>query len=373
MSPTSEKPSETSMREMCRPDSFVRPPAASPGDDVAIIAPASGLAALFPDILDLAVDRLQKHFDVNPQVYPTAEKDPEYLFKHPEERARDVHDAFRDPDVSAVFATIGGADQIRILKHLNPELLRANPTRFFGTSDNACLTSYLWGCGIVSYYGGTLLSDVATPGFLPEYTKRYLRRALFDETLGTLNPAEKWTDDPIDWAADGYADTAPEFEENPGVQWDASQTDSVEGRLWGGCLTVLHGLLAGDRAVPSPDAVAGDVLAVETSEELPSSDEVSLMLTCLGERGLLEQFDAVLVGRPPTRSHEQNPGTETREAYREQQRTAIREVIHEYNQEALVVYGLDFGHTSPTAPIPIGDHVVLNPVTESVEFPNSHH
>ena len=360
------------MHEMTRPDSFVRPPAVSPGDDVAIIAPASGVAALFPDILDLAVERLQEHFDVNPRVYPTAKKDPEYLFDHPEERARDVHDAFQDPDVSAVFATIGGADQIRILKHLDPERLRENPTRFFGTSDNACLASYLWGCGIVSYYGGTLLSDVATPGSLPEYTERYLRRALFDETLRTLEPADEWTDEPIDWANDDYEHTEPTFETNPGRQWHTPEGTVVEGRLWGGCLAVLQALLAGDRAVPSPTAIDGDVLAIETSEELPSADKVGLMLSCLGERGLLERFDAVLVGRPQTRSHEHDPGVKARETYREHQRSIIQDIVHTYNPAAAIISGLDFGHTSPTAPIPIGDRVAIDPTTKSIKFPESY-
>ena len=357
------------MREMDRPDSFIRPPPASPGDDIAVIAPASGVAALFPDILDLAVDRLREQFGVEPQVYPTAEKTPEYLFEHPEERARDVHDAFQDPGVSAVFATIGGADQIRVLKHLDPDILRENPTRFFGTSDNSCLASYLWGCGIVSYYGGTLLSDVATPGSLPEYTERYLRRGLFDETLGIFNPADEWTDEPIDWADESYENTEPAFESNPGPRWHAPRDAVVEGRLWGGCLAVLHALLAGDRAVPSPSAIDGDVLAIETSEELPSPDEVGLMLTCLGERGLLERFDAVLIGRPQTRSHEHDPGTEARETYREQQRSTVQHIIDTYNQSAIIVSGLDFGHTSPTAPIPVGDRVVVDPTTKTVEFP----
>ena len=357
------------MPDSTRPDHFVRPAPASPGDDVAVIAPSSGLAALFPDVLELAAERLAETFGLNPVLYPTAEKDPEYLAEHPEERARDVHDAFRDPDVSAVFATIGGADQIKVLKHLDPEVLRENPTRFFGTSDNACLTSYLWGCGIVSYYGGTLLSDVATPGFLPEYTERYLGRALFDDAVGTLDPADEWTDDPIDWADDDYAETAPEFEANPGRQWAAPHDNAVRGRLWGGCLTVLHGLLAGNRAVPDPDAIDGDVLAIETSEELPSSDEVSLMLTCMGERGLLERFDAVLVGRPQTRSHERDPGEDARRTYRQQQWEAVRNVVREYNPSAVLVSNLDFGHTSPTAPIPIGDRVRVDPSTQSVVFP----
>lgn len=351
-----------------RPDSFIRPEPVSQGDDVAIIAPSSGLAALFPDVLEIAVDRLETTFNLNPVIYPTAEMDPDYLSEHPEERARDVHDAFRDSTVSAVFATIGGADQITVLKHLDPDVLRENPTRFFGGSDNTCLTSYLWACGVVSYYGGSLLSDIATPGNLPEYTERYLRRALFDETVGELEPAEQWTDDPVDWGNDDYANTIPEFEDNPGRQWHAPSSEAVEGRLWGGCLSILHALLAGDRAVPAPEAIDGDVLAIETSEKMPSADEVGLVLTCMGERGLFERFDAVLVGRPQTRSHEHDPGIEAREIYRDQQWETIRKVFNEYNPSGVAVNGLDFGHTNPISPLPIGDTVRVDPSTESVRF-----
>ncbi len=73
------------MREMNCPYSFVRPPTASLSDDVAVIAPASGLTALFPGILDIGVNRLQENFDGTPQVYPTADKYPEYPFDLPGE------------------------------------------------------------------------------------------------------------------------------------------------------------------------------------------------------------------------------------------------------------------------------------------------
>jgi muramoyltetrapeptide carboxypeptidase LdcA involved in peptidoglycan recycling len=352
-----------------RPDSFVRPDPVEPGDDVAVIAPSSGLADLYPDVLDLAVQRLREIFEVNPVVYPTAEKGIEYLFDHPEERARDVHDAFRAPDVSAVFATIGGDDQVRVLKHLDPEILRENPTRFYGTSDNTCLASYLWRCGVVSYYGGTLLNEVATPGYLPEYTERYLRRALFEEAVGEIEPAEEWTDDSVDWASDDYADATAEYEPNPGWQWDAPDETAVSGRLWGGCLSVLSWLAAGDRAIPDPAAVAGDVLAIETSEEKPDEDEVRWLLTGLGERGLLERFGAVLVGRPQTRNHEHDPGPEAREQFRERQRASVRRTVREYNPDAPIVFDLDFGHTEPTVPVPIGDRVRVDPGAESIAFP----
>ncbi|WP_436906550.1 S66 peptidase family protein [Halosimplex marinum] len=353
------------------PDEFVTPPPAQAGDRVAVVAPSGGAATVFPDVLDLALERLRDRFDLDPMVYETAEADPDELREHPEMRAADVHEAFRDPDISAVFATIGGDDQVRVLKHLDPEVLRANPTRFFGMSDNTCLASYLWTQGVVSYYGGQLLNQVATPGHFPEYTERYLRRALFDESPGELEPAEEWTDDVVEWGSEEFPETEPEYEDSDGWRWDVPDEragDAVTGRLWGGCLTVLQWLLAADRGVPEPAALDGAVLALETSEELPSADEVRRILTCFGERGLLERFDAVLVGRPQTRSREDDRTDDEREQYRADQRATVREWVREYNPAAPLVFDLDFGHTNPTVPMPMGGRVAIDTAERAVEF-----
>jgi len=345
-----------------RPE-FVTPPPADPGDRVAVIAPSSGAAAVVPDVLDLAIERLRERFDLEPVVYETAETEPGELRAHPEMRAADVHEAFRDPEISAVFATIGGDDQVRVLRHLDRDVLRDNPTRFFGMSDNTCLTSYLWTCGVVSFYGGQLLNQVATPGELPEYTERYLRRALFEGSLGELEPAAEWTDDVVDWARDDYRDATPEYEPTDGWRWDVPDGragEAVSGRLWGGCLTVLQWLLAADRAVPDPGAVEGGVLALETSEELPPAEAVRRTLTVIGERGLLDPFDAVLVGRPQTRNREREYTEAERTEYREDQRATVRECVREYNSDVPIVFDLDFGHTNPTAPVPIGGRIVVD-------------
>ncbi|WP_436931949.1 S66 peptidase family protein [Halosimplex halobium] len=353
------------------PGEFVTPPPAKAGDRVAVVAPSGGAATVFPDVLDLALERLRDRFDLDPVVFETAEADPGELREHPELRAADVHEAFRDPDIAAVFATIGGDDQVRVLRHLDPEVLRANPTRFFGMSDNTCLASYLWTQGVVSYYGGQLLNNVATAGDVPEYTERYLRRALFDESLGELEPAEAWTDDVVEWGSDAFPDAEPEYEDSDGWRWevpDGREEDAVSGRLWGGCLTVLQWLLAADRAVPDPADLDGAVLALETSEELPSADDVRRILTCFGERGLLERFDAVLVGRPQTRSREADRTDAERTRYREDQRAAVRKWVREYNPTAPLVFDLDFGHTNPSVPIPMGGRVTVDAADRTVEF-----
>ena len=70
----------------------------------------------------------------------------------------------------------------------------------------------------------------------------------------------------------------------------------VDGPTWGGNLEILHWNLAANRWIRPADDYAGCVLMVETSEEMPSAGEVYRMLRNAGERGLLAQFPAIVVG-----------------------------------------------------------------------------
>jgi muramoyltetrapeptide carboxypeptidase LdcA involved in peptidoglycan recycling len=131
---------------------FITPPPLEPEDKVAIVSPASGLAEIYPHVYEYGLDRLKSVFDLEPIEFSTATKSDAYLSDHPEERAGDIEDAFADPEIRGVIATIGGNDQIRILKHLDGSVLRDNPTRFYGISDNTNLAHYLWNHGIVSFF-----------------------------------------------------------------------------------------------------------------------------------------------------------------------------------------------------------------------------
>ncbi|MEF8774022.1 MAG: LD-carboxypeptidase, partial [Halobacteriales archaeon] len=125
-----------------------------------------------------------------------------------------------------------------------------------------------------------------------------------------------------------------------------------------------------DLGLPDPDALDGAVLALETSELIPHPGAVTAGLQALGERGLLGRFDGVLVGRPAARSHEEmydHPAS-WRERYRERQREAIEEVFTRYNPDPPIVFDLEFGHTYPTAPIPIGGRVEIDPGRERIAF-----
>lgn len=343
---------------------FVVPPALDRGDRVAVIAPAGGAGAAYPHVYELGLERL-RGLELEPVAFATATKDGDYLADHPAERAADVQRAFQAPDIGAVVAVIGGNDQIRLLDHLDTDVLAEHPTRFLGVSDNTVLHAALFQAGVISFYGGNLMTDFAGPDGIHEYTREGLERAFFGEPTGPLGPAPEFTDDNPDWGRDDYARLEREWEPTPGWDWRGANTRGV-GRTWGGCLEVIDLLLAADRLVPDGDEEL--VLCLETSEELPGEPAVRRALLGLGERGLFDRAAAVLVGRPMARSHRVQRPPEERRAYRARQYDAIEAVVASYNPDAPVVCGLDFGHTAPTAVPPLGVRTTVAPESETIAF-----
>lgn len=174
--------------------SFQQPLSLKSNDKVAVISPSSGMPFLFPWVYEQGLERLRNIFGLEPVEYPTARKCPEYLSKNPKARAEDINAAFSDPSIKAIIATIGGNDQIRILPYLNKEVIYANPKIFMGYSDCTNLHLFLWNLGIVSYYGGAVMTQFAMGGGMQEYTINWIKKALFSPPIGEVFPAPEWSD-----------------------------------------------------------------------------------------------------------------------------------------------------------------------------------
>ena len=346
---------------------FVTPPRVDRGDRVAVVAPASTNPASASHVYELGLQRMREVFDLEPVEYPTATADPEWLAENPRARAEDVMDAFRDPDVSAVVANIGGHDQIRVLPHLDADVLREHPTRFYGWSDNTNLALFLWNQGVVSYYGGSTLTEYAMDGSMFDYTREYLGRALFDDSIGEWSEADVFTDEAGDWEDPEGLQERREIEASDGRVWRGGD-HAVSGRVWGGCYETLVEQFLADRYLPDERDLDGAILALETAEGIPDPEYVRANLRALGERGLLARFDGVLVGRAAARSHLEDNPPEWRADYRDRQRTAITDVFETYNPDAPLVFDCEFGHTYPTCPIPIGGEVEVDPASETIRF-----
>ncbi|MFF5478670.1 S66 peptidase family protein [Streptomyces sp. NPDC012935] len=329
------------------------PPKPSPGDRVAIISPGAGLPGLFPLPYELGLERLRKEYGLEPVEYPATRK----MGSTPQERADDIHAAFADPDIKAVIASIGGDDQITVLPLLDRELIRANPKPFFGMSDNTNLLMFLRNTGIVGYHGVSVMCELGRPGAMHSQTADSLRAALFTSGAYELGPAERWNDINRDWADPATFDAQPQTRPGSGWTWvNAGQV--VEGRTWGGCLEIVGWLLMADREIARDlSEYEGGVLLLETSEEMPSANEVFWTLRNMGERGLLQRFSALLMGRAKTWSFEHPNGPEEAARYAAEQREAVLRAMRTYAPTTLIVFDVDLGHTDPQLVIPYGGTV----------------
>jgi muramoyltetrapeptide carboxypeptidase LdcA involved in peptidoglycan recycling len=323
------------------------PPPVRPGDRIAVISPSAGMPAVFPDVYELGLRRLREEFGLEPVEYPaTRAKDAPAGV-----RAHDIMAAFTDPSVSAVMASIGGDDQITVLRHLSLRLLAAHPKRFFGYSDNTNLLHFLFRAGMVGYHGGSVMVHLGRPAALHPLSAGSLRAALSGGGYELTCPPE-FGDETRSWADPASLALDPPMRAARPWEWVGAGR-IVDGVAWGGNLEILSWLLAAGYV----DEVPATVLFVETSEEMPSGVEVYRMLRNMGERGLLERFEAVLVGRAKAWERDRQRSLPERAAYADAQRAAVQRALGEYNPDALVVFDVDFGHTDPQLVIPYGGRV----------------
>jgi len=84
------------------------------------------------------------------------------------------------------------------------------------------------------------------------------------------------------------------------------------------------------------------------------------MLRNAGERGLLAQFPAVIVGTAKASNLGHRPSLDERRRYREEQRAAILRALLDYNPSAMAVFDVDIGHTDPQWVLPFGGAMTVD-------------
>jgi len=340
--------------------SLVLPPKLVPGDRVAVVSPSFAAPGFAPAVHEQAMRRLVEVTGLVPVEYPTTRR----LGASPQDRARDLTAAFADPTVRAVLATIGGEDQLLVVPHLDPDVVRADPKPFLGYSDNTNLLSWLWQHGVAGFYGGSTQVHLGPGRAVDDVHLASLRAALL--TGGTLTLTEPGESEDVghDWL-DPRALTEHGLRE-PTEPWTwAGPARAVTGRTWGGCLEVLDMIALAGR-FPATAALEGAVLLLETSEELPSAPTVRRWVRALGERGLLGVVAGVCVARPPVTGFEVRLDAAERARRRAEQRDAVVEEVVRYNPDAVVCVGVPFGHTRPQWIVPYGGRMTLDGATRTV-------
>ena len=102
-------------------------------------------------------------YGINVRFMPNARRGIDYLTAHPEARAADLLQAFRDPEIDLILCAIGGDDTYRLLPYLfdHDELRRAVTDKIFlGFSDTTVNHMMLHKVGLPTFYGQAFLPDV---------------------------------------------------------------------------------------------------------------------------------------------------------------------------------------------------------------------
>jgi len=288
---------------------------------------------------------LERVLGVRIHEFPTARMSSEELYANPKLRADDLNDAFSDPRIAGIISTIGGDESVRILPHLDLDVIRANPKVLMGYSDVTTLTTWINQNGIVTFNGPSIMAGFAQMDHLPRELTAHVRAMLSEPTdTYQYRPYGAWCDEYVAWSTPGYAGETLPLRPNEGWKW--LQGRGVrEGRLFGGCIEVMEFLKA-TRFWPAVSFWENRVLFFETSEEKPSVERVTRMLRNYGSMGAIDRVSAILVGR--ARSYSEDEKQALYDAI-------VRVVTEEFGHPELpVIANMDFGHTDPQFIMPLG-------------------
>jgi muramoyltetrapeptide carboxypeptidase LdcA involved in peptidoglycan recycling len=322
---------------------LIKPKKLSKGDKVATITLSWGGAGELPYRYQQGKKQLEEIFGLEVIESKNALKSAKWIYENPKERANDLMEAFCDKSIKAIISNIGGEDSIRILKHIDLDVIKNNPKIFLGFSDSTITHFLCLKAGLTTFYGTSILVGFAENGGMHKYQIDDLKRTLFsNEPIGEVLPnKDGWTSERLEWFEPELQNTKRKINQNLG--WNFLQGNKIsKGRLIGGCLEVLE-FLKGTEYWPKKEAFENSILFFETSEDMPQPEYFRWWLRNYAELGILKQTKGIIVGRPYHNKFANDYDAE------------IIKVLKEENLTDMpVITQMDFGHTCPTFTIPYG-------------------
>lgn len=242
-----------------------------------------------------------------------------FLAADDEGRLADLHAAFADPGVDAVYALRGGYGCARLLDRIDTALLLRHPKPLIGYSDITSLHGLLDGLGLPSLHAPMPASDLLHPEAGPDAA------ALFGLLRRGLRAGDR---------------LAPPLAAHP-----LNQGEGASGRLIGGNLAVFTALL-GTPWMPRPE---GAILFIEDVAEEPY--RVDRLLAQLRHAGVLDAVAGFLVG---SFSDAEDPTA------------VLADYLGPLGKPVLA--GWPSGHCRPNAGLPLGLRVRMDVVGRGLEL-----
>ncbi|MEP6946134.1 MAG: LD-carboxypeptidase, partial [Acidobacteriota bacterium] len=186
------------------------------------------------------------------------------------ERLHDLHAAFGDPVVKAVWCVRGGGGAPRLLPDIDYGLIRKNPKIFIGFSDITALhVAINQNCGLVTFHGPVGTSTYS------DYTKMHVMNVLMQPT------------------APYRVDVSPNnaLNESPFFHSEVIVKGKCRGRLIGGNLSLLAAVAGTKFALNN---IKGKILFIEEIGEPPY--RIDRMLTQLRQSLDLRSVAGIALG-----------------------------------------------------------------------------
>lgn len=328
------------------------------GSRIAIVSPSWGGPSTFPARFSAGKRQFIEEFGISLIDMPNCNKPADWLHKNPKARAEDFMQAFSDPTIDGIVASIGGDDAIRLIPHLDLQIITDNPKVFMGYSDTTTLHFACYKAGLSSFYGPSIMAGFAENKGIFPYMKEAVAKTIFSSNIvGSIPESAEWTVEHLEW--ENPDNQSKRRRMNPSLGRNLLQGKGIiDGHLLGGCLDVFP-MIIGTSIWPSADMFTNAILFLETSEEAPKTDDVQRILRNLGAQGILEKLSGILIGRP---------GGNVPDI--KQYDVAIQKTVSEefYLSDLPIMAQMDFGHTDPMCVLAYGARTRINCDTKEIEI-----
>jgi muramoyltetrapeptide carboxypeptidase len=295
----------------------IKPPALRKGDLIGIVTPASNIK---PDLLAEGCQELERlGFRVLHR--PDITTSYRYFSGTDERRTAEFLQMLRNPEVRAIFCARGGYGSGRIIPYLEPELLRANPKIINGSSDITMLLSFFDRAGIASFHGPMVATSI-------RFGDSGYNRAVFLDVLQGASSVQF----PLDHTR-------------------VLRPGHAEGRLAGGCLSLVVSTLGSSYEIDADDTI----LILEDTDAKPY--QVDRMLTQLVHAGKMDNVRGIVFGEMSNCMQHPNQGYTLEDV--------VMDVLGRYSFP--ILYGFPTGHTSrPNVIVPFGVRARLSLNSDSI-------
>jgi len=298
------------------------------GDEVRIIAPSRSLNIISEECRNNA-NKVFESLGLKLSFSKNAEKYDEFFSSSVEDRIQDLHEAFLDKNVKAIFTVIGGYNSNQLLKYIDYEIIRNNPKIFCGYSDITALSCAIYHkTGLINYSGPVYSTFGMEKGL--NYTIEYMKKALMENSEFEVKQSETWSDDL--W----YINQKDRnFISNEGFNY--INEGEADGKIIGGNLCTLN-LLQGTEFMPSLENV---ILFIEDAD-LTFAEIFDRDLQSLIHQKDFDKVKGIVFGRFQVKS---NISEET-----------FRKIITSKKElrNIPIIFDVNFGHTTPHITFPIG-------------------